>query len=124
MSNVSLLSGISGLSFDITLPSSLLLFYLLLLHFLSCPFFPLMEHSPDFFSRKISEHFLLRNFLVAWLLVSSWEKIVSRWHVQHPVIFFIVSIHFFLYPPPHARDFFLNAGTDKSDGRVDDTRVP
>ena len=42
MSNISLLSGISGLSFHITLLSPLLLLHLLLLHFLSCPFFLLL----------------------------------------------------------------------------------
>ena len=40
MSNVSPLSGISGLSFDSTLPSPLLSFCLVLLLFLSCLFLP------------------------------------------------------------------------------------
>ena len=61
MSDVPLLSGIPGLSFDSPFLSPLLFFFLF---FLPSPlalsvlaFFLLMVHSPDFFSRKLSNSF-------------------------------------------------------------------
>ena len=60
MSDVLLVSGISGLSFDSSFLSPLLFFSfcLVLLLFLSCHCFLLMVHSPDFFPRKLSNIFL------------------------------------------------------------------
>ena len=64
MSDVCLLSGISGLSFDSTFLSSLLFFcLLLLLIFFPCLFFLLMAQSHGFFFQKILQYFSLRNRL-------------------------------------------------------------
>ena len=73
MSDVSPLSGISGLSFDSTLLSPLLFFCLVLLPFLS--FSASWPFLLNFF-QKILQYFLFRDsfFVVVWLLFSSKEK--------------------------------------------------
>ena len=59
MSDVSPLSGISGLLFDSTLLSPFLFFCQVLPLFLSCLFFWLLIHSPDiFFSGKFFNIFI------------------------------------------------------------------
>ena len=77
MSDVHLLSGISGLSFDSPFLSPLFFFSLsffffffclVLLLFLSCHFFLLMVHSPDFFFRKL-KYFSLKIKLFCMALV-------------------------------------------------------
>ena len=70
MSDVSLLSGISGLSFDSTVLSPLLFFCLVLLPFLSYLFLPA---SPFFetFSRKFFNIFREEVGFFVWLLFSS-----------------------------------------------------
>ena len=57
MSDVSPLSGISGLSFDSTFLSPLLFFCLVLLLFLSYLFFCLLVHSPELFPENSSNIF-------------------------------------------------------------------
>ena len=70
MSDVLLLSGISGLSFDSPFLSPLLLFFSALS---SCSFcfviFLLMVHSPDIFSEKTLKYFSLRVRLFCMALV-------------------------------------------------------
>ena len=64
MSDVLLLSGISGLSFDSPFLSPLLLLFFsfsfcpVLLLFLSCHCFLLMVHSPDFFPENSQIFFI------------------------------------------------------------------
>ena len=81
MSDVPLLSGISGLSFDSPFLSPLLLFSAQS----SCSFclviFLLMVYSPDFFPEN-SQIFFLKGQFFVWLLLSSQEMIVGRWYVQ------------------------------------------
>ena len=60
MSDVSPLSGISGLSFDSILLSPLLLFCLVLLPFLSYLFFCLLVHSSELSSENSSIFFVKR----------------------------------------------------------------
>ena len=70
MSDVSLLSGISGLSADSTFLATLLFFSRGLLLFLSCLFSPcLLLHSPDIFSQKILQQFSFKNRLFCKALV-------------------------------------------------------
>ena len=81
MSDVSLLSGMSGLSFDSHNLSTLLFFSAQS----SCSFclviFRLMVHSPDL-SRKLSNIFRYGLGFFVWLLLSSQQMIVGRWYVQ------------------------------------------
>ena len=123
MSDVTLLSGISGLSFDSHFLPPLWFFCLVLLLFLTCHFsangpfsclfsqktqtffvrlfcmalfFLLMVHSPACFPRKL-EHFLLGFFV--WLLSSS-QMIVGRWYVQLAAIwpwYLLLSFYIVLY---------------------------
>ena len=60
MSDVSPLSGISGLSFDATLLSPPLFFCIVLLLFLSYLFFCLLAHSPELFPENSSVFFVKR----------------------------------------------------------------
>ena len=60
MSDVSPLSGISGLSFGSTLLSPLLFFWLVQLLFLSYLFFCLLIHSPEVFPENSSLFFVKR----------------------------------------------------------------
>ena len=62
MSDVSLLSGISGLSFDSTLLSSLLIFCVLPLLFLSCLFFCPLAYCHDSFPPENSSLFLVKRY--------------------------------------------------------------
>ena len=64
MSDVSLLFGISGLSFDSNLLSPLLFFCLVLLLFLSYLFFCLLVHSPELFPEHSSIFFVKREALL------------------------------------------------------------
>ena len=69
MFDVSLLSGISGLSFYIPFLSPLVFFCLVLLFFLSRHFFLLMVHTTDFFSSRKLKYFSLRVRLFCMALV-------------------------------------------------------
>ena len=64
MSDVSPLSGISGLSFDSTLLSSVLFFCLLPLLVLSCLFSAYLPLLLTFFPENSSVFFMKRDFLV------------------------------------------------------------
>ena len=76
MSDVSALSGISGLSFDSTLLSPLLFFCLVLVLFLSYLFFCLLVHSAQLFllQKILPIFFVKRQASFVLLLFSSWEK--------------------------------------------------
>ena len=81
MSDVSSLSGISGLSFDPTLLSIFFLDLLLSPVTLSVlSFFCQLTHSPDFFPENSSTFFFVKReaFFVGFLF-SSWEKLAGRW---------------------------------------------
>ena len=67
MSDVSLLSGISGLSLDSSLLSLVLLPTPIALSILS--FFLPIGHSPDFFLQKILRYFSLRDSLFGMALI-------------------------------------------------------
>ena len=70
MSDVSPMSGISGLSFDYTLLSPLLFFCLVLLCFLSDLFLPAGPFS-ELLSRKFFNMFRYEIGFFVWLLLSS-----------------------------------------------------
>ena len=87
MSDVSLLSGISGLSFDSLYLFPLLVFGLVLLLCLSCLFFfsAVMVDSTVCmclcFSENVPTFFVETRFFI-WLLLSGYDIIVGRRYVQ------------------------------------------
>ena len=105
MSDVTLLSGISGLSFFSAQSS--------------CSFclviFLLMVQSPDFFFQKTLKYFSLKVRLFGSLL-SSQEMIVGRWYVllaaiQHwylPLCIYIILFNFILRLSIPFLNFFFN----------------
>ena len=97
MSDVSILSGISGLSTDSSLPSPVLMFCLLpLLFWSSLSFFfflfffllpkALMAHSPVFFQKNL-QYFAMRHRLLDILLFSGYEMIVGQCYLQYAAIY-------------------------------------
>ena len=74
MSDVTLLSGISGLSFDSPFLSSLLLFFCLVLLL-----FLLMVHSPDFFSLQKTQIFFGKVRLFCISLVEQLGDDTDSW---------------------------------------------
>ena len=123
MSDVSPLSGISGLSFDSTLLSPLLFFCLVLLPFLSYLFLPA---GPFFqtFSRNSSVFFVKRQaFLYGSCLAVRRSKFVGGMCSMLPYdtgifcyAFYITLIFFIFIASVHSffHTFFFKSGIDKS----------
>ena len=90
MSDVSPPSGVSGLSFNSTLLSSLLFFCLIPLLFLSCHFsFFFSAYQPILltFFQEVFQYFSLRGRLFGTAIVQQlWEELVGRRYVPHASI--------------------------------------
>ena len=105
MSDVSPLSGISGLSFDSTLLLPVLFFCLVLLPFLSYLFFCLLVLSSELYPENSSIFFVKRQaFLYDSCLAARRSKLVGFFLI----LFFYCFYLFFFYT------FFLKSGIDKS----------
>ena len=111
MSDVSLLSGISGVSFDSTLLSPVLFFYLLLLLFSSCPFFLLTAHTLDFFPKKFFNIFRWGIGSFVWLAKQQREVCWSvLWAAccHSALISAVMHLCFFVCFCPFLFNFFFN----------------
>ena len=120
MSDVTPLSGISGLSFDSTLLPTLLLFSLSLLLFLSYLFFSACWSILLNFSQKILQYFSLRDTLFCMVSVQqlgevSWSVVCAACDHMALVFFFysfmqLFFVFFKLLLSIHFSYFFFQTG--------------
>ena len=95
-SDVSSLSGISGLSFDSIFLSALLLFCLVLLLILSSPFFLLLAQSPAYFPDISLNFFLLEIGFFCIALVFSFLRLEISWLVVS-VAYYLMALEFAMF---------------------------
>ena len=121
MSDVSPMSGISGLSFDSTSLSSLLFFCLVLLLFLSYLFFCLLAHLLNFFQKNHYFLFGVRLFCMApvqQLGEVSWSVVCAACcHMALVLAVMHLYNQFFICFCPFLSfffSFFFKSGIDKS----------